>query len=95
MVAATEVHHITPILTGADDAAMESLAYNKGNLMSLCHACHKAIHERMGKTKSKNKSLIKAAVANFERWLPQKEENNGNIKQDSWLVHDGSSTREW
>ena len=86
VVAATEVHHITPILTCSDELGMERLAYDSGNLMSLCHACHKAIHDGMGhkrRTKGQQKALTKAIASNFERWLPPiKKENNGTIQQD-------------
>ena len=46
-VGATEVHHVTPVETGATKAEKESLMYNPANLRSLCHTCHVEIHRRM------------------------------------------------
>ena len=41
----TEIHHITPIDTGANDTERTRLAYNTGNLQTLCHACHVQAHK--------------------------------------------------
>lgn len=40
---ATEVHHVIPIETERDAERMTRLAFDPGNLVSLCHDCH---HER-------------------------------------------------
>lgn len=37
---ATEVHHLTPILSTDHPAMMEKLAYDYSNLRALCHRCH-------------------------------------------------------
>lgn len=49
IVPATEVHHDTPVETGADYARKESLCYDPANLVPLCHECHRLRHRRMGK----------------------------------------------
>lgn len=43
---AQEVHHLTPIMTGADDLQREVLAYSPDNVAPLCRSCHRLIHER-------------------------------------------------
>lgn len=45
---ATEVHHRKPVERGRDECEMKSLCYDAGNLMSLCHDCHRALHDRTG-----------------------------------------------
>lgn len=86
VVAATEVHHITPVGSVSDEMGMERLAYDPANLMSLCSQCHKDIHDTMPRrhnkrlTKQQNKLLTSAKVAAFARFLPQQEEDNGNIQ---------------
>ena len=42
-----EVHHIVPVERGRDETEMRKLAYDFGNLQSLCKACHAAVHERV------------------------------------------------
>ena len=42
--AASEVHHITPILTGKDDLEMLDIALNPNNLKALCVECHHEEH---------------------------------------------------
>lgn len=44
---ATEVHHITPILTAFSEAEQRKLAFDPTNLMSVCETCHKEIHKRL------------------------------------------------
>jgi 5-methylcytosine-specific restriction protein A len=36
------VHHITPVSLAPEDV------YAEGNLMSLCHGCHNALHKQRG-----------------------------------------------
>lgn len=85
VVAATEVHHMTPVSSVSDELGMERLAYDPSNLMSLCCQCHKDIHDIMPRcgnrrqSKRQNKLLTEARVEAFARFLPPKEENNGNI----------------
>lgn len=47
--AATVVHHRIPIETGRSEAEKERLAYEPGNLMSLCGQCHRDIHMELAK----------------------------------------------
>ena len=69
----------------SDEMGMERRAYDPANLMSLCSQCHKEIHDIMPRrhnkrlTKQQTKLLTSARVAAFARFLPQQEENNGNI----------------
>ena len=44
---ATQVHHVVPVESTHDPVAMKNLAYDRANLMSVCEACHKAIHEEL------------------------------------------------
>ena len=44
--AASEVHHITPILTGKDDLEMLDIALNPNNLKALCVECHHEEHNK-------------------------------------------------
>lgn len=39
-----EVHHVTPVERGRDEAEMRRLAYDYNNLRSLCRACHARYH---------------------------------------------------
>ena len=39
------VHHVTPVESGRTDMECEHLAFSRGNLMSLCYACHAQIHK--------------------------------------------------
>lgn len=45
---ATEVHHVRPVEKGTDEPEMERLCFMWENLMSLCHECHRDIHDRDG-----------------------------------------------
>ena len=45
---ATEVHHVQPIESGGSPEARRQLAFDRSNLMALCHECHLAIHRRLG-----------------------------------------------
>lgn len=85
--AASEVHHVTPVESVTDVHSMRMLAYDWHNLMSLCHDCHRAIHENMprrrkgwsGRTETKQQrkiNMAKRAEAFASRFLPKKEENN-------------------
>lgn len=49
-VAATEVHHITPVEHGRNYAEKERLMYNPNNLRALCHTCHVAAHLALGRS---------------------------------------------
>lgn len=55
VTAAEEVHHNTPVERGLDYNDMKRLAYDFGNLVSLCRACHKARHtSQVGDNKNNN-----------------------------------------
>ncbi len=43
---AEEVHHLTPILSGMDEAQRADLAYAPDNVAPLCRRCHRLIHEQ-------------------------------------------------
>lgn len=57
VVAATEVHHITPAESVSGAQQIQVLMFQYGNLMSLCHACHSDIHRKMF---SHSKAAVKA-----------------------------------
>ena len=62
---AEEVHHIRPIESMSDAISMERLAYDPGNLMSICRECHHKVHaELMSHSK-------KAVQANSKRKTDQ------------------------
>lgn len=44
---AAEVHHRVPISTGRTEAEMERLAFDPGNLESVCPECHRRLHEEL------------------------------------------------
>ena len=56
----TEVHHVKPIDIGANDMERTRLAYDPGNLQTLCHACHVQVHKDM---QSKSAKVIQARNA--------------------------------
>ena len=56
---ATEVHHIVPIETATSREGMEALAYDPGNLRSLCHDCHVAEHVRLGSNGKKGRRAVR------------------------------------
>ena len=41
---ASEVHHITPVETGANLLHMKQLCYDPNNLVAVCKECHKNEH---------------------------------------------------
>lgn len=64
--AATEVHHIRPLESIRDAEAMERAAYDEGNLMALCHECHRAQHMAMGQgTADENRRRARAEAEDF------------------------------
>ena len=68
---ANEVHHITPVESVSGETSMERLMYDRKNLMSVCHACHKEIHKKMqSRTKQSIKDNSKRRTKTFiERFL--------------------------
>jgi len=67
---AEEVHHIIPIESASGKAGMEALAYDRGNLRSLCHDCHAAEHIRLGSRNSYGKRDVRGpAKAQAEDFL--------------------------
>lgn len=48
---ATEVHHVTPILSSDLPSQMAELAYDYNNLRALCHRCHCRRHSMKWKDK--------------------------------------------
>lgn len=48
---ATEVHHMTPILSSSLPSQMAELAYDYHNLRALCHRCHCRRHSLKWKDK--------------------------------------------
>ena len=70
-----EVHHIKPIDTGANDMERTRLAYNTGNLQTLCHACHVQAHiELQSKTAKQTQARNAAKRARFvDQFLSEKK----------------------
>ena len=71
----TEVHHITPVDTGANDTERTRLAYNAGNLQTLCHACHVQVHKDLqSKSAKQTQARNKAKRTGFvEMFLSKKK----------------------
>ena len=55
-----EIHHITPVDTGANHEQMKLLAYSYSNLATLCHKCHIKAHIEL---QSKTAKVIQARNA--------------------------------
>lgn len=53
---ATDVHHIRPVETGVGYREMESLCFDRTNLVALCHDCHVERHRKM---RSHSKEYVK------------------------------------
>ena len=54
---ATEIHHIRPVETAVGDSEMESLCFDRTNLVALCHDGHVERHRLL---KSHSKESVKA-----------------------------------
>ena len=76
----TEIHHITPIDTGANDTERTRLAYNTGNLQTLCHACHVQAHKDLqSKSAKETQARNKAKRHGFvEMFLSEKKITPGS-----------------
>lgn len=44
IIPAEDIHHITSFMSTDDPVQRTFLAYDYGNLMSLCKQCHQAVH---------------------------------------------------
>jgi len=55
---AGHVHHMTPISVGINDRTKEILAYDIGNLLSVCITCHQEIHKLLKKDYEKYYKLM-------------------------------------
>ncbi|KGN75966.1 hypothetical protein HQ40_03955 [Porphyromonas gulae] len=70
---ATEVHHKKPIEDAIGNSAlMESLAYDEGNLMSVCRDCHTQLHiELNSMSKEANRKRKDGLTAGFvQKFFP-------------------------
>ncbi len=47
IIPATEVHHVVPVESAGDRERMTRLAYDPGNLVSLCPTCHTERHRQL------------------------------------------------
>ncbi len=56
---AEEVHHNIPVERGRTLEEMRELAYDFGNLVSLCRACHQARHNPQGVVKQQETAFTK------------------------------------
>lgn len=65
---ATEVHHIRPIPKRSTPEAMELAAFDKGNLASLCRACHTQRHIELKSHKRGADALQRAKQEAEEFW---------------------------
>lgn len=48
VVSACEVHHIKPVESVPSEVEQRQLMFSLDNLMSVCHACHVALHRELG-----------------------------------------------
>ena len=53
VTASIEVHHRVPVETATTLREKESLMFDRGNLMALCHRCHVQEHVEMGRSGKK------------------------------------------
>ena len=51
---ASEIHHVKPLTSATDDAELLYLAFDTGNLMTVCETCHHDLHNIMKKKLKKN-----------------------------------------
>lgn len=70
ITAASEVHHIRPVDYGISLSDKRRLMFSPLNLMPLCHACHVAVHNEMGRSGRKaqqrrNDEQVKDVVREF------------------------------
>lgn len=69
--AATEVHHIVPVEDGLTLADMQRLMFNKQNLIALCHGCHVAVHQNLGRSgRKRNERVMKEYVEQIKQKFP-------------------------
>ena len=71
----TEIHHITPIETGANFEQMKLLAYNYSNLITLCHVFHVQVHKDLqSKTAKQTQARNATKAAGFvDQFLSDKK----------------------
>lgn len=55
VVSACEVHHIKPVESVPSEVEQRQLMFSLDNLMSVCHACHVALHREL---ESRTKAVI-------------------------------------
>lgn len=71
---AREVHHRRPISTGRSVEEMERLAFDVGNLESVCPECHRRLHEALD------------VAAGKRRRRPVSEETRGFLERDFGIL---------
>lgn len=71
----TEIHHITPVDTGANDTERTRLAYDMSNLQTLCHKCHVIAHvELQSKSAKQTQARNATKAAGFvDQFLSEKK----------------------
>jgi len=67
---ASEVHHITPVETGANLLHMKQLCYDPNNLLAVCKECHKKEHIKLqsyskSETQKRNKERTDDFTSRF------------------------------
>lgn len=66
VTSAREVHHIRPVEDAYTVTEKEQRMYDIHNLMSVCRACHVAIHAEMGRSgKGITQERVKSQVEGF------------------------------
>lgn len=55
---ATEVHHVRPVEDGLTQTDMQRLMFNEQNLRALCHDCHVAAHQDLGRSGRKRNERV-------------------------------------
>ena len=77
---ATEVHHIVPVESARTEGEMRELAYSRGNLACLCHACHTDRHRALLKgTRESNAKRMQEDAAAFARRFYTKRSGEGGV----------------
>lgn len=68
---ATEVHHMRPVEDGLTQADMQRLMFNEQNLRALCHDCHVAVHQDLGRNgRKRNERVTKEYLKQIQERFP-------------------------
>lgn len=68
---ATEVHHVRPVEDGLTLVDMQRLMFNEQNLRALCHGCHVAVHQDLGRSgRKRNERVVRQRLEQIKERFP-------------------------